>query len=134
MKIQIPLFPQKFKVKFYKKIVLESVDGASFKDMILLKVSFKMLACILKRNLDSTLEREDLDDYQRKRFYEPQEINKSSSLLLLDSIIIIQSWSKRRLLIRIFERKEGELVYIFFCMSMNSIFYLSFYLRISFNG
>ena len=35
MKIQIQLFPQKFKVKFYKKIVLESVDGASFKDMIL---------------------------------------------------------------------------------------------------
>ena len=79
------------------------------------KVSFKMLACILKRNLDSTtLEREDLDDYQRKRFYEPQEINKSSSLLLLDSIIIIQSWSKRRLLIRIFERKEGENLYIYF--------------------
>ena len=58
--------------------------------------------------------REDLDDYQRKRFYEPQEINKSSSLLLLDSIIIIQSWSKRRLLIRIFERKEGENLYIYF--------------------
>ena len=41
-----------------------------------------LLACILKRNLDSQLLlREDLDDYQLKRFYEPQEINKSSPLL-----------------------------------------------------